>query len=130
MKAWEDLKSSGYIKFYKTRNSEFYVNHGVKIERFDDGEIVVKNTMTNSDHYEDVPWEILELFKVSTFDHGAFAMCSHVYKRRAEKIQYNIDLAEKEQKYEVSDRLRESYHKVINKHYDYEDRISRLLSSL
>lgn len=130
MKAWEDLKSSQYITFYKTGNSEFYVNYGVKIERFNDGEVVVKNTMTNSDHYEDVPWEILQIFETSTFEHGAFAMCSHVYKRRAEKIMYNVELALREQRNEVAERLMESYNKVINKHYDYENRISKLSSSL
>lgn len=130
MKAWNDLKEMPHVYFVRTKNSEFYVNHGVKIERFDDGRIEVKNTMTNSDHYEDVPYEILQIFKDVGFEHGAFAVCSYVYKNRADKVMYNIELALRDDRTEVANRLHESYLKVFNKHLDYEDRISKLSSSL
>ena len=126
MKAWTDLENNPNITLNETSYSKYYINHGVKIEMFNDGRIEVKNTMTNSDHYENVPYEIFVLFETVGFDHGAFAMCSHIFKRRADKIMYNIDLAERDERYDAADRLRESYHKVINKHYDYEERISRL----
>ena len=130
MKAWTDLKERPHVTFVRTKNSEFYVNHGVKIERFDDGRIEVKNTMTNSDHYEDVPWEILQIFNDVGFEHGAFAVCSYVYKNRADKVMYNIELALRDDRTEVANRLQETYLKVFNKYLDYEDRISKLSSSL
>lgn len=130
MRAWTELKERPHALFVRTKNSEFYVNHGVKIERFDDGRIEVKNTMTNSDHYEDVPWEILQIFKEETFEHGAFAVCSYVHKNRADKVMYNIELALRDDRTEVAERLQETYLKVFNKHLDYEERISKLSSSL
>ena len=130
MKAWSDLKSRSHVTFIQTGKSEFYINHGVKIERFNNGRIEVKNTMTNNDHYDDVPYEILQIFNDVGFDHGAYAVCSHVHKRRADKIMYNISLAEREERFDVADRLRESHHKVFNKYLDYEERISKLYSSL
>lgn len=130
MKAWTELKERPHALFVRTNNSEFYVNHGVKIERFDDGRIEVKNTMTNSDHYEDVPWEILQIFKEEGFDHGAFAVCSYVHKNRADKVMYNIELALRDDRTELAARLNDTYLKVFNKHLDYEERISKLSSSL
>jgi hypothetical protein len=125
MKAWSELKERPHVSFVQTDNSEFYVNHGVKIERFNDGRIEVKNTMTNSDHYEDVPWEILQIFK-----EVGFAVCSYVHKNRADKVMYNIELALRDDRTELAARLNDTYLKVFNKHLDYEDRISKLSSSL
>jgi hypothetical protein len=52
MKAWDDLVNNKDKSLYTTRDSEYYIDHGVKIERFDDGRIEVKNTMTRGDMFE------------------------------------------------------------------------------
>lgn len=64
MKAWEDLESNPYVSLYHTRVSMWYVDMGVKIEKFDeDGRIEIKNTMTPNEKFRDVSkdeWEIFE----------------------------------------------------------------------
>ena len=62
MKAWDDLVKSKEMSIYTTRDSEYYIDYGVKIERFDDGRIEVKNTMTRGDMFEDVDENILTFF--------------------------------------------------------------------
>jgi len=62
MKAWEDV-SKPSRSLYRTAYSEWYIDRGVKIERFTkDGSIVVKNTMTYTDSYDDITPEQLHIF--------------------------------------------------------------------
>jgi hypothetical protein len=62
MKAWEDLESNPYISLYHTRLSLWYIDMGVKIEKFDDGRIEIKNTMTPNEKFRDVSYDEWEIF--------------------------------------------------------------------
>lgn len=131
MKAWDDLINNKDITICWTANSNYYINHGCKIERFkEDGRFEIKNTMTNSDHYEDVPDYIYTIFEMYGFEAGAFSMCSHVYGRRAEKTKYLISRALFDEKHEVAERLEETYQKLINKCHQYDNRLKNILPSL
>ena len=47
MKAWNDLISDKYVTMYTTERSMYYIDKGVRIERFNEsGDIIVQNTMT------------------------------------------------------------------------------------
>lgn len=64
MKAWEDLESNPHISLYHTRLSLWYLDMGVKIEKFDeDGRVEIKNTMTPNEKFRDVSdseWLVFE----------------------------------------------------------------------
>lgn len=79
MKAWQDLESNPNVSIYRTMKSSWYINHGVKIERFDeDGRIEVKNTMTHDDHYDDVTDDQYHVFENVGWEAGAFTVCIDV----------------------------------------------------
>lgn len=81
MKAWQDLENNPYISLYHTRVSLWYLDMGVKIERFDeDGRIEIKNTMTPTEYYKDLTAEQFKVFN----DLGWYAGC----------ISLNIDVLE------------------------------------
>ena len=81
MKAWHDLTNDPYISLYQTRVSKWYIDMGVKIERFDkDGRIEIKNTMTPTESYKDLTAEQLKVFD----DLGWYAGC----------ISLNVDVLE------------------------------------
>ena len=54
MKAWNDLIESPDINVWTTENSEWYLDKGVKIERFHNGIIEVKNVMGSGHNFADV----------------------------------------------------------------------------
>jgi len=70
MKAWEDV-SKPSRSLYRTAYSEWYIDRGVKIERFTkDGSVVVKNTMTYTDSYDDITPEQLHIFSNMGWEAG------------------------------------------------------------
>jgi hypothetical protein len=130
MRAWKELKNNDDVTICKTSNSEWYINHGVKIERFKNGKIEVKNTMTNSDHYENLSKDMLDVFIYQGWQAGAFCVCIDVHHKRAAVYERLKNRAIINKKYEVAARLKESREKVINKMNYYVDRLQKLLPSL
>ena len=126
MKAWLDLESNSDITICTTINSQWYLNYGCKIERFNDGSFEIKNTMTNSDIYEDVDEKTYRLFVDKGWEHGAFQNCIDVYSARANKTLELIDRALLSNKYLVSERLHGTREKLINKINDYSCRLNKL----
>ena len=86
MKAWDDLVNNKDKTLYTTRNSEYYIDHGVKIERFDDGRIEVKNTMTRGDMFEDVDENILTLFNDEGWISGCMNLNIQVYQDKLQRL--------------------------------------------
>ena len=75
MKAWEDLESNPHISLYHTRLSLWYLDMGVKIEKFDeDGRIEIKNTMTPNEKFRDVSDDERLIFE----EHGWIIGCLNV----------------------------------------------------
>ena len=68
MKAWDDLIAS--VMVYTTIKSEYYIDNGVKIERFNDGSFKIKNVMGNSDKFTDITDEQLSIFNDVGWDIG------------------------------------------------------------
>lgn len=126
MKAWKDLMST--VSIYTTNDSEWYVNYGVKIERFNDGTFEIKNTMTNCDRYEDITEEQLLVFSTHGWEAGCCDVNASVNLRRANKTKYLADVALLKGKEALAESLLVSYQKLINKYYDYDIRLNNLLS--
>jgi len=64
MKAWKDLEENPHVSLYHTRVSLWYLDMGVKIEKFDeDGKIDIKNTMTPNEKFYDVSDDEYKIFK-------------------------------------------------------------------
>jgi predicted nuclease with TOPRIM domain len=130
MKAWEEIDQDPYISLYETSKSQYYIDHGCKIERFNDGRFELKNLMTNSDHYEDMPEDIYKRFEDDGWLVGAFSMCAHVYRTRSQKVAYLVERSRLNENEELVDRLLGTYDRLKKKYEDYEMRIEKLYSSL
>ena len=86
MKAWDDLVNNKDKSLYTTRNSEYYIDHGVKIERFDDGRIEVKNMMTHGEMFEDVDENILTFFNDEGWISGCMNLNIQVYQDKLQRL--------------------------------------------
>jgi hypothetical protein len=85
MKAWEDLETNPHISIYRTRLSEWYIDMGVKIEKFDeDGRIEIKNTMTPNEKFRDIGDDELEIFEKEGWEAGCLNVNINVLERKLE----------------------------------------------
>lgn len=91
MKAWTDLENDKLISLYWTGSSEnpkshWYLNHGVKIERFADGTIEINNVMKAGDNYEPISDEELKVFETKGWNAGCYLVCINTYGERLDSI--------------------------------------------
>lgn len=92
-KAWNDLTLEDRI--YRTGNSSWYIDHGVKIELFDsDNRIEIMNTMTSSDKYEKITDFQMLVFENNGWLAGCYKVNVDVADRKIDKIESLIRYAE------------------------------------
>jgi len=92
MKAWQDLENDPHISIYRTRLSEWYVDMGVKIEKFDDdGRIEVKNTMSPNEKFYDVSYEERLIFENDGWKAGCLAVNINVLEKKIEWYEHLLD---------------------------------------
>jgi hypothetical protein len=92
MKAWEDLETNKYISLYSTRLSKWYLDMGVKIERFDDdGRIEIKNTMTPTDSFKDITPDQLKVFEDLGWEAGCLSLNVDVLEERVEWFEHLLE---------------------------------------
>ena len=90
MKAWEDLESNPYISLYHTRLSLWYIDMGVKIEKFDD-RIEIKNTMTPNEKFRDVSDDEWEIFDKQGWVEGCLNVNINVLEQKIEWQEHLIN---------------------------------------
>jgi hypothetical protein len=92
MKAWQDLEENPHISLYHTRVSLWYLDMGVKIEKFDDdGHIEVKNTMTPNEKFRDVSYDEREIFDKQGWEAGCLTVNINVINEKIEWQEHLID---------------------------------------
>lgn len=96
MKAWNDLEQS--VALYYTGpsdnpNSFWYLDHGVKIERFKDGSFEINNVMKAGDRYERVSDSEYEMFEQKGWLPGCYTVCINTYQDRLSTVNSLIQYA-------------------------------------
>jgi hypothetical protein len=92
MKAWQDLEENPHVSLYHTRVSLWYLDMGVKIEKFDDdGHIEVKNTMTPNEKFRDVSYDEREIFDKQGWEAGCLTVNINVINEKIEWQEHLID---------------------------------------
>ena len=92
MKAWQDLEENPHVSLYHTRVSLWYLDMGVKIEKFDDdGHIEVKNTMTPNEKFRDVSYDEREVFDKQGWEAGCLTVNINVINEKIEWQEHLID---------------------------------------
>jgi len=96
MKAWEQISSNDDNRVFRTMNSSWYIDHGVKIECFDeDGRIEVMNVMTASDFHEPITDEQMYFFEHIGWEAGCYKVNVDTCDTRAkfyEKLSYRFSV--------------------------------------
>jgi hypothetical protein len=124
MKAWQDLENDPYISLYHTEVSLWYLDMGIKIEKFDeDGRIEVKNTMTPGEMFKDLNEDDLKLFEEKGWMVGCLTMNVGVLKEKIEWIEHlivdsNVDPAS------IQRRLEKNREKLL----DYQQRLTKFVT--
>lgn len=124
MKAWQDLENDPHISLYSTRVSKWYLDMGIKIEKFDeDGRIEVKNTMTPGEMFKDLSEDDLKLFEEKGWMVGCLTMNVGVLKEKIEWLEHlivdsNVDPAS------IQRRLEKNREKLL----DYQQRLTKFVT--
>lgn len=69
-------------KPYITGNSEWTLDLGAKIEKFNDGRIVIHNTIVRGDNYDNITSRQEEYFIANGWDAGRYKLCLETYLQR------------------------------------------------
>lgn len=124
MKAWQDLENDPHVSLYRTRVSKWYLDMGIKIEKFDeDGRIEVKNTMTPGEMFKDLNEDDLKLFEEKGWMVGCLTMNVGVLKEKIEWLEHlivdsNVDPAS------IQRRLEKNREKLL----DYQQRLTKFVT--
>jgi hypothetical protein len=115
MKAWDDLIAS--VRVYTTIKSKYYIDNGVKIERFNDGSFKIKNVMGNSDKFTDITNEQLSIFNDVGWDVGCLNVNIDFLEQRNSFLSY-LMTTDGVNKDNVSRRIKKNNEKLL--HYQQE----------
>jgi hypothetical protein len=93
MKAWEEIEQLHGRFICETLKSRFFIDGGLRIERMNNGTFILKNTMTNHDHYEDASQEVWIACEFEGWHQGMYLNQLSVHNKRLEKANYLVELA-------------------------------------
>lgn len=131
MKAWEQISSQEDNRVFRTLNSSWYIDHGVKIECFDeDGRIEVMNTMTASDFHEPITDEQMHFFAQVGWEAGCYKVNVDICERRIGVLCRLSDLSKNDSNLYESDTIEERLAKMLEKKDKYSRKLEKILKSL
>jgi len=131
MKAWEQVSSKDENRIFRTLNSSWYIDHGVKIECFDeDGRIEVMNTMTASDFHEPITDEQLHFFTNVGWEAGCYKVNVDSLDKRVKVLERLSDLSKNDEDLYESDTIDERLAKMLEKKHNYARKLEKILKTL
>lgn len=91
MKAWNDLESDPNVSLYWTGDerdpdSHWYMDHGIKIEKFKDGHIELSNAMIAGDFYKPLTKDQVSVFEDKGWLRGCYNVCIDMYMIRLHNV--------------------------------------------
>jgi len=87
MKAWNDLVDNPDIDLFWTDNSDWYLDRGIKIERFHaDGRIEIRSVMSNGEKFRKLTPIQMDYFVNVGWSAGCHRACIDEFKARVERI--------------------------------------------
>ena len=126
MKAWIDLISDKYVTMYTTEKSLYYIDKGIRIERFNsDGDILVQNTMTNKDRFEKVTPQQYEVFENLGWYPGILRVNIDIIDSKLLKVNYQMKLALNNE--EPIEKISADREKLLLKYFEYKKRFNKFV---
>ena len=127
MKAWNDLISDKYVTMYTTERSMYYIDKGVRIERFNEsGDIIVQNTMTNSEKFVKVTPQQYEVFENLGWYPGILKVNIDIIDSKLIKANYQMKLALNNE--EPTEKIYDQREKLLLKYFEYKKRFNKFVN--
>jgi hypothetical protein len=127
MKAWNDLISDKYVTMYTTEKSMYYIDKGIRIERFNDGgDIIVQNTMTNSEKFVKVTPQQYEVFDNLGWYPGILRVNIDIIDSKLLRVNCSIKLALN--KGQPVEKLIADRKKLLLKFFEYKKRFNKFVN--
>ena len=130
-KVWDRIASDPENRIFRTLDSSWFIDNGVKIERFDkDGSVRIMNTMTASDFYEPITSEQSLFFENIGWEAGCLKVNIDVCDRKLSIINNMIRISEfNPDSYDIESLKRRSL-KLSEKKETFFRRLEKILKSL
>jgi hypothetical protein len=126
MRAWNDLISDKYVTMYTTERSMYYIDKGVRIERFNEsGDIIVQNTMTNSEKFVKVTPQQYEVFENLGWYPGILKVNIDIIDSKLIKVNYQMKLALNNE--EPTEKIYDQREKLLLKYFEYKKRFNKFV---
>lgn len=126
MKAWNDLISDKYVTMYKTERSLYYIDKGIRIERFNgDGDILVQNTMTNPEKFVKVTPQQYEVFENLGWEPGILRVNIDYIDSKLIKVNYQMKLALNNE--EPIEKIHANRERLLLKYFEYKKRFNKFV---
>ena len=126
MKAWNDLENNKEITLWTTSRSRWYLDLGARIERFDDGEIVIKNIISTGENYiKATPIQMI-YFEDHGWDAGRYKICVDEYLRKLDGVTKRILYAQTDEDIASAN---ECYEEVRSKLAEFELKLQESLDN-
>ena len=93
MKAWDDLVSDPEKTLYSTSRSMYWIENGVKIERFNNGKIQIRNCMVPGDDFEKLHKDELDKFSEFGWEVGMYNLCVKHQDKMFKQAKINLEEA-------------------------------------
>ena len=127
MRAWNDLISDKYVTMYTTERSMYYIDKGVRIERFNEsGDIIVQNTMTNSEKFVKVTPQQYEVFENLGWYPGILKVNIDIIDSKLIKANYQMKLALNNE--EPTEKIYAQREKLLLKYFEYKKRFNKFVN--
>lgn len=130
-KVWDDISSNPENRIFRTLDSSWFIDNGIKIECFDeDGSVRIMNTMTASDFYEPITEEQNLFFENIGWEAGCLKVNIDVCTKKLDIINNMIRISEfNPDSYDIESLKRRSL-KLSQKKDNLFRRLEKILKSL
>ena len=126
MRAWSDLISDKYVTMYTTETSLYYIDKGVRIERFNkSGDIIVQNTMINPEKFVMVTPQQYEVFENLGWEPGILRVNIDYIDSKLLKVNYQMKLALNNE--EPIEKIYANREKLLLKYFEYKKRFNKFV---
>lgn len=126
MKAWNDIEQDPHKSICWTADSDWYLDFGVKIERFHDGRFEIKNTMLSPDHYRNVTPIQRQVFEEKGWEVGCFTVCIDTYTLAVNRLNARIKQAANANRPDDLADFTARRERLLKKIYRYTERLNKL----
>ena len=127
IKAWNDIVNDSNKSICWTNDSEWFVDMGIKIEVFKNGNVEIKNTMLSPDHYKDVTPIQRQLFEQNGWEYGCLSVCIDTFTLAVNRLNVRIRNAVNANRVQDIEDFTNRRDKLLKKIFKYSTRLNKIM---